>query len=210
MITPTMSGTGLFDPAGGIELPDTATGSIAESDPSSGANIIIITYDLELTTTVSPQAVLAQHGDAVQLRRAEGATDHTTVDRTDDATVAVAAVTITKARTEHQSGAYGEPVRRGRRNGHADVVVRVPEGETAASSSRHDLGVRTGDCLAQQLDAFVRRCDRRASAAASRSVLANAQASASRTSAARALNNRRRAALNFGTLTNINTDDSTA
>lgn len=49
----TLEGGGLFDPAGGIRLGDAVnSGSIGAYSPTSGDNIVIITYDLELVADV--------------------------------------------------------------------------------------------------------------------------------------------------------------
>lgn len=50
----TIEGSGIFDPAGGIRLGDAVnSGSIGAFNATSGDNIIVITYDLELIDTVA-------------------------------------------------------------------------------------------------------------------------------------------------------------
>ncbi|MBC7256474.1 MAG: hypothetical protein H5T66_10280, partial [Chloroflexi bacterium] len=92
----TTLGTGLFDPAGGLELTDpgpTATpeGALDPYHPTSGRNIAIILYDAQLTSAVRPLENLVNTATLYHYAGVEGGPDHTLTDRTDTATVSVAA-----------------------------------------------------------------------------------------------------------------------
>ncbi len=81
-ISTTTHGTGLFDPAGGIELNDpgptpaaldnTNGGAIDAASPTSGRNIAIITYDLEAINTVESGSTLTNVATITQYHGTEG------------------------------------------------------------------------------------------------------------------------------------------
>ncbi|MBC7317324.1 MAG: isopeptide-forming domain-containing fimbrial protein, partial [Chloroflexi bacterium] len=86
----------MFDPAGGLELTDpgpTATpeGALDPYHPTSGRNIAIILYDAQLTSAVRPLENLVNTATLYHYAGVEGGPDHTLTDRTDTATVSVAA-----------------------------------------------------------------------------------------------------------------------
>ncbi|MFN0070036.1 MAG: beta strand repeat-containing protein [Chloroflexota bacterium] len=94
-INVTPIGIGLFDPVGGIDLDDpgptaTPAGSIDDFNATSGRNIAIITYDLELTGSVSPGQVLTNTATLFHFASAEGGADFSLADLTDTASVTVA------------------------------------------------------------------------------------------------------------------------
>ncbi|MFC7477028.1 SdrD B-like domain-containing protein [Dankookia sp. GCM10030260] len=66
-------GAGLFDAAGGIELVDPASGNgaLGSYDPTSGANIAVITYDLKLADTLALAAVPLRNTAAIAHYAAE-------------------------------------------------------------------------------------------------------------------------------------------
>lgn len=125
----TQLGSGLFDPTGGLELTDGATGALAGASPSSGLNIAVITYDLQVVAAAAPAQAITNTATLFNFAGAEGAQDHTGTDRTDDARVTTAPPAATKtlvstnqAHTLGSNVAIGEIVT-------YQVLVRVPEGE---------------------------------------------------------------------------------
>jgi uncharacterized repeat protein (TIGR01451 family)/fimbrial isopeptide formation D2 family protein len=126
-------GGGLFDPAGGIELTDGATGAIGVADPSSGTNIVVITYDLQLAAGTVAKTTILNTATLFNFAGTEGGPDHTTVDLSDTATVTTASPTVSKVvlTTDqgHTSGndvAIGEVVT-------YEISIDVPEGVTPAA-----------------------------------------------------------------------------
>ena len=128
--------TDLF--AAGIELNDPASnmGAIAGADDAAtagdGSNIIIITYDLELDTSVNIDNIYTNTAEIAQFGAIDGGADHTdgsTVAAwTDDATIEVANVIPTKSlistsetHTAGTNASIGEMVR-------YRLSVEVPEG----------------------------------------------------------------------------------
>lgn len=84
----TSIGGGLFDPAGGIELTDTATtGALAGYSGTSGRNLVIITYDLVAEQAVTPNTSLVNTATLTNYSAFNGGIDRTPVDLTDTATV---------------------------------------------------------------------------------------------------------------------------
>lgn len=89
----TIEGAGIFDPAGGIRLGDAMhSGSIGAYNATSGDNIIVITYDLELVDNVAAFGANLTNTATIQHFAAmEGGIDRTPYipsgDRTDTATV---------------------------------------------------------------------------------------------------------------------------
>ena len=136
-----------------------------------------------LIGTVSPQSALTNTATLFNYAGAEGAPDHTTVDRTDDATVTVAPVTITKTRTgTNQAHTAGAQVAVGEQITY-DVVVRVPEGETANFVLTDKLSSGLAIVSLNSLTPSSGE-SQRASAAASRRCSRTRRRPASRTSAA--------------------------
>lgn len=93
-------GTGLFDPAGGIELvdPSGTQGALASAEEgAAGANIAIITYDLVALDAVEPDETLTNVATVTNYASREGGTDHVPGDDlTDDAFVTTTSPTVNK------------------------------------------------------------------------------------------------------------------
>ncbi len=93
-------GTGLFDPAGGIELvdPSGTQGALASAEEgAAGANIAIITYDLVALDAVEPDETLTNVATVTNYASREGGTDHVPGDDlTDDASVTTTSPTVNK------------------------------------------------------------------------------------------------------------------
>ncbi len=148
----TALGTGLFDPAGGIELDDPGPtpavtsgsppvtingGAIDGFDPTSGRNIAIVTFDLELASDVQPGQTSDLLNTATLYNYAgfESGQDHTDpTDLTDTSQVTVAVPLQNKtidatseAHTSFVSGiervTIGEVIR-------YRLVTELPEGES--------------------------------------------------------------------------------
>lgn len=99
-------GTGLFDPAGGIELLDpgpTATpdGALDPYDPTSGRNIAIVTFDLLLDgpgdpSPVTPRQTLLNTATLFNYAGAEAGPDHTLTDSDDSASATISSPAVQK------------------------------------------------------------------------------------------------------------------
>jgi fimbrial isopeptide formation D2 family protein/uncharacterized repeat protein (TIGR01451 family) len=98
----TLEGAGLFDPAGGIRLGDAVnSGSVGAYSATSGDNIVIITYDLELVSDVPVfGADLVNTATIKHFAAMEGGIDRTpftpAVDLADTATVVTQSPAIAK------------------------------------------------------------------------------------------------------------------
>ena len=105
-LTFTTLGTGLFDAAGGIAIDDpgatlatvdgTNGGALDSYDPNDGRNILVITYDLVLQSSVTPLQTLTNTARLFNYASVEGGIDFTTEDPTDIATVQIAQPSATK------------------------------------------------------------------------------------------------------------------
>lgn len=84
----------------GIELTDSAVGSIDTYDPSDGENIIVITFDLEVADSTSPNLDIVNTATLFNFASAEGGTDYTGDDLVDTATVTTTNTTATKSIVE--------------------------------------------------------------------------------------------------------------
>jgi len=115
--------------ANGIVIDDGAGASgLSAYDANSGTNILVITYDLELQTSVGPDQVLTNTATVAGFSGAEGATNHVPEGISDDAVVEVADVNVVKgivatsqAHTAGNNVAIGETVT-------YSVVISLPEG----------------------------------------------------------------------------------
>ena len=131
-------GTGLFDAAGGILLSDpgptaaqpdlTDAGAIDQYDATTGRNVMVLTYDLEVESTAVPNQSITNTATLTNYAGAEGGPDFTTVDLTDDANALVTPLDVSKsiiatnhANTAGLDVAIGEVVT-------YRSVITVPEG----------------------------------------------------------------------------------
>jgi uncharacterized repeat protein (TIGR01451 family)/fimbrial isopeptide formation D2 family protein len=131
-------GTGLFDAAGGIELadpgpttaqPDGSNGGVIdEFHATNGRNIVIITYDLQVQSNVTPNVQLENTATLFNYAGVEAGPDFTTSDLTDPASALTSRMTVAKSVTAtnqaHTTGvnvAIGEIVT-------YQSVITVPEG----------------------------------------------------------------------------------
>ncbi len=131
-------GSGLFDPAGGIELtdpgptpeqPDGSDGGALDAfNPTNGRNVAVVTYDLVTDVSVNPLEVLENTATLFNYAGAPGGGDHTAEDLVDEAQVSIIAPavdkTITATNQPHTAGndvAIGEIVT-------YEVEITIPEG----------------------------------------------------------------------------------
>lgn len=83
----TLLGTGLFDPAGGLELTDTAAfGAFGAFDANTGANIAVITYDLIVSQDAEPDDTMPNVATLTQFAAFDNGIDRLPDDISDDAT----------------------------------------------------------------------------------------------------------------------------
>ena len=131
-------GTGLFDAAGGILLSDpgptaaqpdlTNAGAIDQYNATTGRNVMVLTYDLEVQSTAVPNQSIVNTATLTNYAGAEGGPDFTTTDLTDDATALITSFDVSKsiiatnhANTTALDVAIGEVVT-------YRSVITVPEG----------------------------------------------------------------------------------
>ena len=127
-------GGGLFGM--GIELVDPGAtpipaGAIDPFDATSGRNIVVITYDLQVATSAAVRATITNTASLFHFANSEGGGDFTTVDLTDDAQVRIAAPAVVKSITAITPGLAGNLTRVsiGERITY-QVIVTIPEGTT--------------------------------------------------------------------------------
>jgi fimbrial isopeptide formation D2 family protein/uncharacterized repeat protein (TIGR01451 family) len=120
--------------ANGIELVDPSAnqGALTEYDPTSGTNLVLIAYDLVLTTTVEAASVQTNTATIAGYSYNNGGVNYANPGDTDTATVTVARPVVTKTviRTSHVDAANVESQRE---VAVGEVVtysvsIRVPEG----------------------------------------------------------------------------------
>lgn len=199
-------GLGLFDPTGGISIndpgatPATATGTDAgaldEYDPVDGRNILIVTYDLVLQSSVTPLQSLTNTATLFNYSNVESGTDFTTQDATDQSNVVVAQpaasksiVSTNQAFTTSSNVAIGEIIT-------YRSVLTIQEGTTPnlVWTDTPDAGLAIVDIVSLTASSG----DLTSSAGTFASILAAAAIPAAGSSAS----------LNFGTLSNANLDNS--
>lgn len=122
----------------GIQLNDGATGAIKASSPTSGQNIAVVTYDLQVATTVGANQTITNTATLFGYASAEAGPTFT-ADKTDTATAATAAfvatksvVTTSEAFTTGTGVAIGEVVR-------YRLQLQVPETGTLTNVQLADV-----------------------------------------------------------------------
>ncbi|MCA9200650.1 MAG: isopeptide-forming domain-containing fimbrial protein, partial [Planctomycetales bacterium] len=146
----TSLGSGLFDPAGGIQLNDPGAtpatsigsppvtvnaGALDEFDPTDGNNILVLTYDLQVVANVAPgqTANLQNTATVFNYAGSEGGPDHTNpTDLTDNAQTTIGMPVVSKqlidtsvvnANNANNQAVIGEIVT-------YELQVTIPEGST--------------------------------------------------------------------------------
>ena len=190
----TTIGTGLFDPAGGLELADSGTtGAVAPYSATSGRNLVVITYDLLTNGAVSPNQTLTNRATLTNYASTEGGPDFTT-GLSNTATARISNPGITKTLTSSdQSFTTGSNLAIGE-VGTYTVVLTIPEGVTSAAKLIDTL---PAGLAIVGLDSVTATSDLSTSNLGS---FANASVSPSGSSAT----------FDFGTLTNSDRDNSVA
>ena len=127
-------GGGLFGT--GLELTDPGptnpdAGALDAYDATDGHNLMILTYDLELTAAVSPLQTLTNTATLFNFAGQEGGPDHTATDLTDDASVQVTPPSVNKQMTgTNQAFTTGNNVAIGEIVTY-QVTITVPEGTSS-------------------------------------------------------------------------------
>lgn len=203
---PSNDETDLF--ANGLELTDPSAdqGVCEVYEPDSGANLIVITYDLVLDPDVEPESVLTNLAQVTQYANEDGLgpTDNFVSDQNlyqDDATTTIAspqvAKTVTATNQAHTGGlnvAIGEIVT-------YQTVITIPEGSSSSSMLVDTLDAGLAFVSLDSLtpsDAGALTTDVVGGFA---QVLADAQAALSSPGSS--------ASFDFGLLTNTDTDNTT-
>ncbi len=195
--------TDLF--AGGAILVDGATGALGEDHPTSGDNIIILTYDLEVDNLIEAAADLTNTATLSNFSNTEGGDDFTAVDLTDTAMVTIAGAGIDKTLTStdqaHTAGnnvVVGEVVQ-------YTVLVTIPEG---LSSSATFVDTLDAGMAFVGIDSITFSSgDITSTNGTAANILAN-DVSFSNVGGG-ADNDARRATIDFGDITNANTTNAT-
>lgn len=200
-------GGGLFGGSGlRLNDPGAAQGALTASSPTAGTNIAVITYDLVLDAAVAVNQTLTNTATLANFAGTEGGPDFTTVDRTDTASVATRAPSMTKTIvTTNQAHTTGNNVAIGERVSYR-VTLRVPEGTTPAAALTDVLD--SGLALVS-LDSLTASPALSAGNGAFAAVLAAATVGPEPVADVQAVNQGRRIRLDFGTLTNSDTDNAT-
>jgi large repetitive protein len=204
-MTFTAAGTGLFDAAGGIRINDPGAtaaagdgsdaGALDAYDPTDGRNILIVTYDLQLQSTVLASQTIPNTATLTNYASVEGGADFTTNDLNDAANTTIAAPVVTKTITStNQASTTGSNVAIGEIVTYQSVIT-IPEGSTNSLvwTDTPDAGLAIIDITGVTSSSG----DVSSSVGTFASILAAATIPASGASAS----------LNFGNLTNINRDD---
>jgi len=200
------SGLMLNDPGATVATGDGSNGGALDAyNATSGRNIVILTYDLVLASTVSPNSNLTNTATLINYAGAEGAANHIPGGLTDTAVVTVAQPIVDKVLTTtnqpHTTGtnvAIGEIVT-------YTVTVTVPEGQSASTQ------------LVDTLDAGLGFVDIVSITPSSGALTSSAGTFAAISTATTfgvvgggATNAGRLMTVNFGTLTNSDTNNVTA
>ena len=153
-------GSGLFDPAGGIELTDpgptttagnppgdnTNAGALDQYSATTGRNILVVTYDLVAQTIVQPRQTLTNTATLFNYAGTDLGPDHTATDLTDVASVttrdpsmikSLVGTSFNTANNLNTEAVIGETIT-------YSVVITVPEGTTTLARvvDSLDLGLR--------------------------------------------------------------------
>lgn len=186
----------------GIEItdPGPAEGACQEPGHAQGHDLIIITYDLQINPDIAPNAVITNTGSLDNYAGSEGGPNHLSEPETDDAEVTVNSPSIVKTITgTNQAVTTGSNVAVGEIVSY-QVVITIPEGESVNTVFEDQLqnGLAFDAISGMAITA---------SAALSTDVagsFAGVKAAGTITSSDRLLT------FDFGTLTNADTDNTTA
>ncbi len=111
-----------------LEITDDGDGALDATSPDSGANVLVITYDLVATSAVAAFQNLDNTATLTNYAGTEGGTDHTVTDPADTARVSIRGVTVDKAIVNtNQAHTSGDNIAIGEQVQYA-VTFSVPEG----------------------------------------------------------------------------------
>ena len=205
-------GGGVF--GSGLALVDPAVdqGALRVASPTAGTNIAVITYDLVLAPGVGPNQAIINTATLANYAGTEGGPDFTAVDLSDPATVTTAAPSMTKtvtgtnqAHTVLNGGledvAIGEIVT-------YTLTVGFPEGTTPAAVITDTLDAGLAFVAVDSITAS--SADLTTSVGTFDGVRTAAVISNPAPVPPNAINDGRRLRLDFGTLTNANTTNTTS
>ncbi len=204
---PFAGGGGLFGSGLRLNDPSAAQGALATYAAATGTNLAIITYDLVVDGAVAVNQTLTNTATLSNYAGTEGGPDFTTVDQTDPATVTTAPPSSTKVIvSSNQAHTTGNNVAIGERVVYR-VTVRVPEGATPSATL---LDVLDSGLALLSLDAITASPGLSAANGSFAAVLAAATVSAEPVPSVLPENQGRRIGLDFGTITNTDTDNATS
>lgn len=201
------SGGGLFGTGLRLNDPGASQGALTTYGATTGTNTAVVTYDLVLAGSVGANQALTNTATLDNFAGTEGGPDFTTVDRTDTAVVTTAppsaAKTIQSTNQGHTTGntvAIGEQVA-------YRVTLTIPEGTTPAAVLTDVLD--SGLALVS-LDGITASAGLSAANGAFNAILGAASVGPEPVGSVAAADQGRRITLDFGTLTNSDTDNTTA
>lgn len=201
------AGGGLF--GGGLRLndPGVSQGALATYGATTGTNIAVITYDLVLAGSVGANQALTNTATLENFAGTDGGPDFTAVDRTDTAIVTTAPPAASKTiQSTNQAHTAGNTVAIGEQVAYR-VTLTVPEGTTPAAVLTDVLD--SGLALVS-LDGITASPALTAANGAFNAVLAAAAVGPEPGGSVNAADQGRRITLDFGALTNADTDNGTA
>ncbi len=203
---PFAAGGGLFGAGLRLNDPALSQGALAAFAATGGANVAVVTYDLVLAATVAPSQALTNTATLSNFAGAEGGPDFTAVDLTDTAVVTTRPPTAAKVITAtNQAHTTGNNVAIGERVSYR-VTLRVPEGTTPAAVL---TDVLDSGLAILSLNSLTASPALSASGGTFPAILAAAVVGPEPAGSATAVNQGRRLGLDFGTLTNSDTDNAT-
>jgi fimbrial isopeptide formation D2 family protein/uncharacterized repeat protein (TIGR01451 family) len=196
--------TALF--AGGIVFTDGGTGALDAYHATNGQNILIVTYDLQVDNLAQAGVDLTNTVTLSNYANTEGGPDFTAVDLSDTAIVTIAGAQLNKIITDtDQVSTTGNNVIIGEIVEYT-LTISVPEGlsSTVSLVDNLDAGLAfiaidsivasSGDITTDAVGGYA--------GVASNVIFANVGGGAD--------NDARRATFDFGNITNVNTDNTTA
>lgn len=201
------SGGGLFGNGLRLTDPSASQGALTTYGATTGTNVAVITYDLVLAASVGANQALTNTATLANFAGTDGGPDFTTVDRTDTAVVTTAPPTATKTilstNHSHTTGntvAIGEQVQ-------YRVTLTVPEGTTPAAVL---TDVLDSGLAVVSLDNITASAGLTAANGAFNAILAAATIGPEPPGSPTAADQGRRVSLDFGSLTNTDTNNAAA
>jgi len=127
-------GTGLFDQGIVVENPTAGLGTLAAANPTSGKNILVVTYDLQAADMITPYQTITNTASLTNYSASEGGPDFLATPSTTSTTATTAPVGLTKAITAtSQTSTAGTNLAIGEIATYT-VTMTLPEGVTPAAT----------------------------------------------------------------------------